>query len=134
MAADMASSPVVQVVRPPLFNPPHLGHFPAYPPQVVTYPPTSYASPPPNQVVLVPVNNAMNPLALCQQKGHEPMTNYGTLGVFFCRLLAPEVAAYFSFAGIISAIFCFPVGIICCLLDQRTMCRRCGAVLSAGCD
>lgn len=112
---NMASSPVIQVVRPPLFSPPHLGHFPAYPPQVVTYPPVSYASPPPNQVVLVPVNNAMNPLALCQQKGHEPMTNYGTL-------------------GILSAIFCFPVGIICCLLDQRTMCRRCGTVLSAGCD
>ncbi|KAK2464329.1 hypothetical protein APHAL10511_003786 [Amanita phalloides] len=38
----------------------------------------------------------------------------------------------FGLLGIIAAIVWFPFGIGCCLLDRRTVCRRCGTVLSTG--
>ncbi|KAF8718591.1 hypothetical protein AX14_011743 [Amanita brunnescens Koide BX004] len=41
----------------------------------------------------------------------------------------------FGLLGILAAVFWFPIGIGCCLLDRRSTCRRCGAVLSTGfCD
>ncbi|KAF8633664.1 hypothetical protein AX15_001313 [Amanita polypyramis BW_CC] len=39
----------------------------------------------------------------------------------------------FGILGILAAIIWFPIGIGCCLLDRKTTCRRCGAVLSTGC-
>lgn len=36
----------------------------------------------------------------------------------------------FGLVGILAAIFWFPLGIACCLLDQRVTCRRCGLVLN----
>ncbi|KIL66351.1 hypothetical protein M378DRAFT_75074, partial [Amanita muscaria Koide BX008] len=57
-----------------------------------------------------------HPQMMCFQRGHEPVTSFGILGV-------------------LAAIFWFPVGIGCCLLDRRTTCARCGASLSTGlCD
>ncbi|KAF8329307.1 hypothetical protein F5887DRAFT_1287725 [Amanita rubescens] len=46
-----------------------------------------------------------------------------------------DIQTSFGLLGLLAAIFWFPVGIGCCLLDRRTTCRRCGAVLSTGfCD
>lgn len=36
----------------------------------------------------------------------------------------------FGLVGVLAAIFWFPLGIACCLLDRRVTCRRCGLVIS----
>ncbi|KAF9820291.1 hypothetical protein IEO21_01505 [Rhodonia placenta] len=55
-----------------------------------------------------------HPQMIClQQGGHVPRTHYGVL-------------------GILAAVFWFPWGIGCCLLDRRTTCERCGAVMDDG--
>ncbi|KIO32198.1 hypothetical protein M407DRAFT_241489 [Tulasnella calospora MUT 4182] len=36
----------------------------------------------------------------------------------------------FGLVGVLVAIFWFPLGIACCLLDRRVTCRRCGLVIS----
>ncbi|KAG1752831.1 hypothetical protein EDB19DRAFT_1670055 [Suillus lakei] len=38
----------------------------------------------------------------------------------------------FSIPGILAAIIWFPLGIVCCLLDRRVKCRRCGAIIDKG--
>ncbi|KAG8979286.1 hypothetical protein FRB90_008115 [Tulasnella sp. 427] len=36
----------------------------------------------------------------------------------------------FGLVGVLAAIFWFPLGVACCLLDRRVTCRRCGLVIS----
>ncbi|EJU04142.1 hypothetical protein DACRYDRAFT_48717 [Dacryopinax primogenitus] len=55
-----------------------------------------------------------HPRSLCLQQGHVPMTTHGVL-------------------GILAAIFFFPIGVVCCMIDRRSVCARCGEVLSDGC-
>ncbi|GBE81017.1 hypothetical protein BKA93DRAFT_860920 [Sparassis latifolia] len=38
----------------------------------------------------------------------------------------------FGLLGVLAAIFWFPAGIICCMLDRHVRCKRCGVVLSSG--
>ncbi|KAF8894362.1 hypothetical protein CPB84DRAFT_1963378 [Gymnopilus junonius] len=55
-----------------------------------------------------------DPEMVCLQMGHVPQTQFGLL-------------------GILAAIFWFPLGIACCLLDRRVRCARCGYVIDQGC-
>ncbi|KAH9949587.1 hypothetical protein B0H21DRAFT_727511 [Amylocystis lapponica] len=62
-------------------------------------------------VSLLPPNH---PQMIClQQGGHVPHTRFGLL-------------------GILAAIFWFPLGVGCCLLDRRVYCEQCGATLDEG--
>ncbi|KAG8970357.1 hypothetical protein FRC03_009630 [Tulasnella sp. 419] len=55
-----------------------------------------------------------HPTMVCLQRGgHETKTKYGIV-------------------GILTAILWFPLGVGVCLLDRKTTCRRCGAVLREG--
>ncbi|KJA27619.1 hypothetical protein HYPSUDRAFT_212239 [Hypholoma sublateritium FD-334 SS-4] len=43
--------------------------------------------------------------------------------------------SHFGILGILAAIFWFPLGVACCLLDRHVRCRRCGAIIDNGiCD
>ncbi|EJU04139.1 hypothetical protein DACRYDRAFT_20764 [Dacryopinax primogenitus] len=52
---------------------------------------------------------------ICLRQGHVPVESFGAM-------------------GIVAAICCFPIGIICCIMDRREQCSRCGEVLQAGCS
>ncbi|KAI0930459.1 hypothetical protein AcW1_009138 [Taiwanofungus camphoratus] len=55
-----------------------------------------------------------HPQMVClQQGGHVPRARFGLL-------------------GILAAIFWFPLGVGCCLLDRKVQCERCGIVLDEG--
>ncbi|CCM01122.1 uncharacterized protein FIBRA_03170 [Fibroporia radiculosa] len=55
-----------------------------------------------------------HPQMIClQQGGHVPRVQFGIL-------------------GILAAIFWFPLGVGCCLLDRKVQCARCGALLDEG--
>jgi len=41
-----------------------------------------------------------------------------------------EPRIIYGIGGIMCSIFCFPIGIICCLADKDEVCRRCGVKLS----
>ncbi|KAF9063443.1 hypothetical protein BDP27DRAFT_1232094, partial [Rhodocollybia butyracea] len=49
-------------------------------------------------------------LAQCAQGNHDPETKYGV-------------------CGIITAIVCFPIGLICLFTDSKKRCARCNAQL-----
>ncbi|KIK66852.1 hypothetical protein GYMLUDRAFT_913406 [Collybiopsis luxurians FD-317 M1] len=49
-------------------------------------------------------------LALCAQGNHDPETKYGA-------------------CGIITAICCFPIGLICLFTDRQKRCARCKVLL-----
>ena len=38
----------------------------------------------------------------------------------------------FGLLGILAAIVWFPIGIACCLIDRRVVCRRCGKIIDDG--
>ncbi|KAL0576397.1 hypothetical protein V5O48_005586 [Marasmius crinis-equi] len=80
-------------------------------------PQQQYPSPPPQVYVQQPVilqPMSVNPgaglFAQCAQGMHTPRTDYGI-------------------AGIIVAILCFPLGLICLFVDRRRKCDRCGVGL-----
>ncbi|KZT61981.1 hypothetical protein CALCODRAFT_490528 [Calocera cornea HHB12733] len=56
-----------------------------------------------------------HPRSLCLQYGHVPLTTHGIL-------------------GILAAVIFFPIGVLCCMIDRRSVCARCGEVLSDGCS
>ncbi|KAF8800560.1 hypothetical protein BYT27DRAFT_7262720 [Phlegmacium glaucopus] len=69
----------------------------------------------PNVVNVIPPANAGQQyrdqlFALCAQGQHERKTEYGV-------------------CGIITAIACFPIGLICLFMDTNVKCSRCGVSL-----
>jgi len=54
-----------------------------------------------------------HPQMVCLQQGHITSTKFGLL-------------------GILAAVFWFPLGVACCFLDRRVVCRRCRLVLDDG--
>ncbi|EJD02668.1 uncharacterized protein FOMMEDRAFT_155997 [Fomitiporia mediterranea MF3/22] len=41
-------------------------------------------------------------------------------------------STHFGCLGVLAAIIWFPIGIACCLLDRRVVCKRCGRILDDG--
>ena len=75
-----------------------------------------------------------HPQMICLQEGkHVPHTRFGILGAYSCVFISVLKATLtISVLGILAAVFWVPLGIACCLLDQRTRCQRCGMVLDEG--
>ena len=123
-------------VPPPQGSPP----FEAYPvagPLPPTMGPTmpattvyNYVNPATHEVVssLLPPDH---PQMVCLQQGHVPHTRYGVLGKSYCSCFLLRNANDMS-AGVLAAVFWFPLGIGLCLLDRRVQCRRCGMIVDDG--
>ncbi|EJU04140.1 hypothetical protein DACRYDRAFT_20765 [Dacryopinax primogenitus] len=73
-----------------------------------------YPAQPMNTPVILSVNPA-DPRSICAQQGHIRSTTFGILGVLF-------------------AIVCFPIGLVCCVMDRREQCTRCGEIFYSGCQ
>ena len=67
---------------------------------------------------------------ICLQAGeHVAQTTYGFLGMADLLLSSSQL----SFAaGILAAVFWFPLGVGLCLLDRRVKCARCGHMIEDG--
>ncbi|KAF9516200.1 hypothetical protein BS47DRAFT_1341144 [Hydnum rufescens UP504] len=39
---------------------------------------------------------------------------------------------HWGILGLLSALFCFPIGVVLCFVDRSVVCDRCGEVLSSG--
>ncbi|EJU04141.1 hypothetical protein DACRYDRAFT_20766 [Dacryopinax primogenitus] len=68
----------------------------------------------PNGLPGIPGPPVQDPRAICAAQGHVRTTTFGIV-------------------GILTAIICFPIGLICCALDRREVCARCGEVMYQGC-
>ncbi|CAA7262644.1 unnamed protein product [Cyclocybe aegerita] len=106
-SATVAPKPSVQPVPPQA----HQAQTPSVPPPVYA------AAPPPMGPQPVITNVALGSqyqaelFGRCARGYHEPTTKFGP-------------------CGIISAIFCFPLGLICLFADTHKQCSRCGAALA----
>ncbi|KAF7305073.1 hypothetical protein MKEN_01222300 [Mycena kentingensis (nom. inval.)] len=88
---------------------------PGYAPQQ-GFAPQGYPSPPaggfaPNSAAAIGEQYRHALFAACAQGNHSPTTKYGV-------------------CGIITAILCFPIGLICLFTDTEQRCDRCGIKLS----
>jgi len=110
--------------QPGAYYPPSGGQQPGYyPPQVSQ--PTGYYPPPPapgnqappaqQQVIVVSNQPAELPPGVCRH----------------CRV--GHGSDNFTCCGICLAIFCFPIGLICCILMRERRCSNCGAGMWASC-
>lgn len=112
----------------------------------VAGPPPSMPTPMPPAMPMTAVYNYVNPIThdvvtsllppdhpqmVCLQQGHIPHTRYGLLGTPVCPHAILPLLTPLS-AGVLAAVFWFPLGIGLCLLDRRVKCDRCGLVIDDG--
>ncbi|KAJ6596982.1 hypothetical protein DFH09DRAFT_107961 [Mycena vulgaris] len=123
--ATLAYTPPVAPPGPPVYTPP-AGYQQSPPPQDYAQPPPQgYAQPPPQGYAPQPQPQSYPSqqsaaqvgeqyraqlFAQCAQGIHQPTTKYGV-------------------CGIITAVICFPIGLICLFIDTEQKCDRCGIKL-----
>ncbi|XP_052264965.1 brain protein I3-like [Dreissena polymorpha] len=97
-------------------------------------PPPAYGANPPNYNQPVyqqppPVHNPA-PMFMAQQSSQVVVVNAGGNSRDYppgtCQRCGGHIGTKFTVCGILLCIFCFPLGLLCCLLMTEKRCDNCG--------